>query len=149
MTFAFTERNDVERRRLQELVARLSDRDLSVSLDGGWTVSAVLAHLAFWDRAAIAILDAWERDGFQQPLWFDVSEINDAALPGWLLIPPKDAARQVLAVAAEVDERTAQVSPHLIPAIVSGGRERVLDRSIHRVEHLNEVEEVLRRRASS
>jgi hypothetical protein len=37
------------RQRLRDLVARLDEVSLTRTLDGGWTVSALIAHLAFWD----------------------------------------------------------------------------------------------------
>ena len=51
---------DAERERLRSLVARLSDKELSRPMPGGWTVSAVLAHIAFWDARAIYFLDKWD-----------------------------------------------------------------------------------------
>jgi hypothetical protein len=44
------------RQRLQVLVARLDDAELAYPLGDEWTVAAVLAHLAFWDRRAAILL---------------------------------------------------------------------------------------------
>jgi hypothetical protein len=41
---------DAERERLRALVARLSDKDLSHPMTGGWTVAAVLAIKALSDE---------------------------------------------------------------------------------------------------
>ena len=54
-------RNDAERARLRALVARLSDADLARPMPGGWTVAAVLAHLAFWDQRIMVLLERWEQ----------------------------------------------------------------------------------------
>ncbi|TMQ17769.1 MAG: hypothetical protein E6K82_20865 [Candidatus Rokuibacteriota bacterium] len=48
---SFVAVNDAERTRLQALVKRLTDADLGRAMPAGWTVGAILAHLAFWDRA--------------------------------------------------------------------------------------------------
>ena len=39
--------NATSRQRLRDLDARLDEVSLTRTLDGGWTVSALLAHLAF------------------------------------------------------------------------------------------------------
>jgi hypothetical protein len=39
--------NEDETRRLEELVNKLTDRELSLPMDAGWTVSSVMAHMAF------------------------------------------------------------------------------------------------------
>src|SRR4051794_19219710 len=58
-------RNQAAMQRLTDLVGRLTDDDLARSLGGGWTIKAALAHLAFWDRYAVALLDDWSAHGFQ------------------------------------------------------------------------------------
>src|SRR5882672_2875973 len=54
---SYIARNETERTRLRALVARLSDTDLARPLPAGWTVAGVLAHLAFWDQRALALLE--------------------------------------------------------------------------------------------
>ena len=49
--------NAAEFRRLRALVERLSDADLARPTPGGWTVSASLAHVAFWDQRILFWLD--------------------------------------------------------------------------------------------
>ena len=53
------EANDRERRRLVLLVASLDDAALAEGVHGRWTVAAKLAHLAYWDRFALALLELW------------------------------------------------------------------------------------------
>src|ERR671939_89289 len=52
-----------ERQRLEALVRRLSDPELTRQMDDGWTVAAVLAHLALWDRRATVLVERWRRTG--------------------------------------------------------------------------------------
>ncbi len=124
-------RNDTARQRLSETVARLAADDLDRSLGDGWTVKAALAHMAFWDRFAQALIDRWDREGYQQTA-LDPDPINEAGLPNWLALSPEHVERDVIAAADAVDCRVAAVSPELAAAIVAGGRERVLDRTRHR-----------------
>src|SRR5262249_31585037 len=49
--------------RLRALVGRLSDADLARPLEAGWTVAAVLAHVAFWDQRAFILLEGWRKSG--------------------------------------------------------------------------------------
>ena len=53
--------NQTQLARLEALVSRLGDRELSRPLEAGWTVAGVLAHLAFWDYRIVTLLDAWGR----------------------------------------------------------------------------------------
>ena len=50
MTDSINQANDESRRRLADVIARLSDDDLATVIDGEWTVAAEFGHLAFWDR---------------------------------------------------------------------------------------------------
>ena len=74
--------NDRERRRLEALVDKLDDAALSRAMPAGWTVAAVLAHLAFWDQRIVVLVDLLKR-GLPVPteLAADVDWINDAAKP--------------------------------------------------------------------
>ena len=139
---SYTDRNASSLRRLQTLIGRLHDDDFNRDAGGGWTVGAVLAHIAFWDRYVTTRLSRWEKQGFDStPL--DPDSINDAALPGWRAIPGRIAATEALAAAQECDARTAGATEVLAAAILAAGRLRVLDRSIHRGEHLNQIERAL------
>ncbi len=82
---AYVAENEVERKRLASLVARLSDQDLARPMPGGWTVASVLGHVAFWDQRIIALIEEWRKAGVGTPPK-DVDEsqvdwINDATKP--------------------------------------------------------------------
>lgn len=135
-------RNDASRARLRALVERLSEADLRRPLGAGWTVSAALAHLAFWDRRNEGLLADWERGGVRiTPV--DADAVNEAALPAWRAIPPRDAAREVLAAAEAVDRKIAALPAELAQAIRTA-RPISVDRSHHRDEHIEEIEQALR-----
>ena len=65
MTSDLHARNRASRDRLAAVIEQLGDR--VVEVPGGWTASALLAHIAFWDRLAIVRLEKYLRDG-EQPL---------------------------------------------------------------------------------
>jgi hypothetical protein len=139
---AYVARTTASRERLETVIGRLRDEHYGRDAGGGWTISALLAHLAFWDRLTLERLRRWEREGFSAtPV--DADPINDAALPGWLAIPGKAAAAEVLAAARLTDERMARVRDDLVTAVVGAGRLRALDRSVHRNEHLDQIERAL------
>jgi hypothetical protein len=140
---SYIERNSSSLRRLRAVIGGLHDDDFNRDAGGGWTIGAVLAHVAFWDRYVTTRLSRWEKQGFEStPL--DPDSINDAALPGWRAIPGRLAASEALAAAQECDDRTAGVAEVLAAAILAAGRLRVLDRSIHRGEHIDQIERALR-----
>ena len=60
---SFVERNRASTDRIRQLVARLSDEEMKRPVGEHWTVSIALAHLAFWDRRVLYVLDMTERDG--------------------------------------------------------------------------------------
>lgn len=145
MDRSFIVRNDVERERLGIIVARLGDADLARPLDPGWTVGATLAHVAFWDRF---VLTRWERalgeGGPVPPLDDGVLDlINAAGLGQWRAIPGRDAARMAVDAAVALDRLVERLSPEAVRAAQERGQHRLLDRSEHRREHLDEIEGVL------
>ena len=94
----YVARNDRERDRLKQLVARLSDEDMGRRLDGGWTIGDALGHLAFYDRRAQVLLERFARDGvFASP--YDFETINQALLYLTRRLPPRMIAEEVIAAA--------------------------------------------------
>ncbi len=142
----FIARNNAERARLQALVARLSDADLAHPMPGGWTVAAVLAHLAFWDQRILVLLERWERSPSAVPPVIneaDVDWINDAAKPHFLAMDPRRAAELAVAVAEAVDATVAALPDDLLARNAAAGSPLLMTRAEHRGEHLREIEHVL------
>jgi hypothetical protein len=142
---SYVARNAASRGRLETVASGLREGDFTRDVGGGWTVAALLAHLAFWDRFVIERLTRWEGSGFEAAV-FDADVINDAALPGWRAIPGPAARQEVLAAAVQCDERVERVGDELAAAIIGAGRQRMLDRSLHREEHIARIERVSGRR---
>lgn len=130
--------------RLAILGARLSDRELTVEIDPPWTAAGLFAHVAFWDRF---VLERWglaaER-GERTPMVVDgglMDRINDASLRQWLAIPARIAVEEFLAAAAELEELISQLDATIVSELVGEGRERLVDRSLHRGDHIRTLEE--------
>jgi hypothetical protein len=101
-----------------------------------------MAHLAFWDRRVLYVLDMTERDG---KLFIPEINIfvNDLSLPLWAAIPPRAAAEIAIRTAATLDERLATFPEHLLEEIYQYNKRWVV-RALHRDEHLDEVDVTLR-----
>ena len=142
----FIARNDATRSRLRVLVARLSDADLARPMPGGWTVAAVLAHLAFWDQRIMVLLERWEQSPSAVPPLIneaDVDWVNDAAKPHFLAMPPRRAAELAVAIAEAVDAKVAALPDDLLARNEAAGKPLHMTRAEHRREHLGEIEHVL------
>jgi len=150
--------NDAERERLRSLITRLSDKELSRPMPGGWTVAAVLAHIGFWDARAIFFLDKWARGVEPSTADYDSADvhwINDSAKPLCLALPPRDAADLALRLAEESDGKVAALSDEMLGKIRAAGRSAPpnlqdpngspfnLSRARHRKEHLDDIERAL------
>jgi hypothetical protein len=149
MDRGYEERNRRERERQEALCARLSDVDLGRELVGGWTVAAALAHLAFWDRRTVAALEELARH--EAPASWSTSAadwdvVNAGELDRWLAMPPREAIAEALDAARACDSRVEAAPAEVAEGLIAAGRARMLDRSVHRAEHLDQIERALAER---
>jgi hypothetical protein len=146
MDRGYVAENDRERARMRELVGGMTDAELSRPMPAGWTVSAVLAHVAYWDARAIYWLGKWasgvEVSAYEPE---NTEAVNEAAKPLCLALAPRDALRLALRLADESDARVKAISDEMLAKIVATGAPPFnLSRAIHRSEHLDDIERVLR-----
>jgi hypothetical protein len=137
------EANSASRSRLRALAERLSEDEMVHPLDGPWSASAVFAHLAFWDRFCRARWIQAERARIPTPIPLEdglLELVNDADLHHWASVPPDIAVEESLEAAERVDALIAQLDDDTALKIEAEGRRRLIDRSIHRHEHLRLVE---------
>jgi hypothetical protein len=137
--------NAQENAHLRKLVERLNDDDLDIPLEAGWTISAVLAHLAFWDQRAITLIGKWKKEGVG-PSPIDTDIVNEATRSLCLAIQPRKAAELAVALAGEVDKIIADLAPEMVEAIQAKGTTVKLRRADHRRTHLAEIEKALKDR---
>jgi hypothetical protein len=142
MDRSFVELNRASTQRIRALAARLSDEEMQHPVGEHWTVAIVLAHLAFWDRRVMYVLDMTERDGKLFIPEIDIF-VNDLSLPLWAAIPPREAARIAIETAETLDKRLVEFPPALLEGIFSYNKRWVV-RSLHRDEHLDEAETALK-----
>lgn len=139
---SFREQNRTSTERIRTLVAHLSDEQLQQPVGAHWTVATTLIHIAFWDRRVLDILERSEQEGTLITPTIDVV-VNDFALPFWAAIPPRAAAQIALDMAGTLDARLESCSPSLL-ADLYARNERWVNRSLHRGQHLDEIEALFR-----
>ncbi len=139
---SFIERNRASTERIRALAARLSDEEMQHPVGEHWTVAIALAHLAFWDRRVLYVLDMTERDGKLFIPEIDIF-VNDLSLPLWAAIPPRAAARIGIETAEALDKRLEDFSPALLEEIYAYNK-RWVERALHRGEHLDEADAALK-----
>ncbi|MSQ29267.1 MAG: hypothetical protein EXR68_02105 [Dehalococcoidia bacterium] len=138
-------RNEEERERFIDLGGRLSTDDLLTVVHGDWTIAATFAHIAFWDRFALTVLERWAAG---QPFRIDVSDwyddvLNDAALAESLALDPVVAARLAIDTATAVDGQLSQMSQADSERLAADaarpetGANWLLHRYRHRAAHLD------------
>lgn len=144
MTSPFVKENDESRQRLEGLVRGLSPEDLARTTPHGWTVSALLAHLAFWDQRVLVLLRRWKKQGVD-PSPIDADAVNDSLKPLCLALEPRSITALCLSSAKEADAEIEAVSAELLKAIqATAGTQFRLNRAIHRNGHLDDIELLLK-----
>lgn len=140
---SFTAENTAQCERLNALAARLADDDLLRPLGFGWTVAAALVHLAYWDRNREATLKRWLASGDLVTSGSSPDPTNDAVFALSQAIPPRAALKLAIEAAEAVDRLVAQLTSEQIAALESAGMGRMVNRSLHRREHLDQIEQAL------
>ncbi len=141
MDRSFVERNRAATERIRAMAA-LSDEQLQVRVGQHWTVAIVLAHLAFWERRVLLVLDRTEQEGKLIPAEMDIF-VNDLSLPLWAAIPVREAGRLAIECAETVDRRLEAFPQGLLEEIYAYNPRWVV-RAQHRNQHLDEADEALK-----
>ena len=146
MAFPYSQQNRESRQKLESLVRRLTDTDLALSTDYGWTISALLAHLAFWDERMSAILERWQESGLDEsPI--DSYAVNEALKPICHALEPRLAADLALAAAEKLDATFDTLSDDFVKQIEkhieARGIQFRMNRALHRDGHLKDMEALL------
>ena len=139
----FVERNAHSRNRLLAIIEGLSAEELLRPIDGAWTTSALLAHMGFWDRFVVERWRLAARSGGGTPIAIEdaaLDLVNDANMPDWLALSPDAVGPSCLDAAETVDRYVADLDDDVVAAVVAEGRPRMLDRSLHRSDHLATID---------
>jgi len=141
MDRSFIELNRASQERMRTLARRLSDEEFLTKVGKHWTVGIVYAHIAWWDRRVMYVLDVTEKDNTLFIPEIDIS-VNDLSLPLWAAVPPREAVRIAMESAETLDKRLGEYSPALLEEIYNYNKRWVI-RALHRNEHLGEAEAAL------
>ena len=143
MTFPFAQENAESRQRLETLVRKLTDQDLARSTDYGWTIAALLAHVAFWDQRMLVILKRWKETGFD-PSPIDSAAVNDALKVLCHALDPRRAIELCLSSAEALDAELAALTPEFVKQveehIEATSTQFRMNRSLHRNDHVKDIE---------
>ena len=140
---SFVQPNRASTERMRRLLRRLSEDELQSPVGAHWTVAIALAHLAFWDRRVLYALERTAKDGKLLAPSIDLL-VNDLSLPLWAAIPPREAARLAIERSDERDKRLEAFPRPLLEEVFNYNKRWVM-RSLHRNEHLDEVDRALQR----
>lgn len=139
---SYNDHNRASTERIKKLAARLTDEEMQTRVSEHWTVAIALAHLAWWDRRVMYVLDRTAQDGKLFIPEIDIF-VNDLSLPLWAAIPPREAARIAIETSADLDARLETYPPNLLEEIYNYNKRWVV-RALHRNEHLDEVDAALK-----
>ena len=143
----YVKENSKSRERLRKLVNEITDEELKLVIyKEGWTIAAILAHVAFWDERRVILMKKWKQKSqiHLGDLEMDVYHVfNDTMLSFLLEIPPRKAANMAVLAAEKVDRELEKASPDLIAALKASKYPLAFNRSVHRKMHLDEMEALL------
>ena len=109
MDRSFIELNRASQERMRTLAGRLTDEELQTRVGQHWTVGIVYAHIAWWDRRVMYVLDMTEKDNKLFIPEIDIF-VNDLSLPLWAAVPPREAVRIAMETAETLDKRLEDLS---------------------------------------
>jgi hypothetical protein len=139
---SFIELNNISRERMLAIADRLSDDEMQTKVGEHWTISIVYAHIAWWDRRVMHVLDMSEKNGKVFIPEIDIF-VNDLSLPLWAAVPAREAVRIAMENAEAVDKRLETYPEALLEEIHNYNKRWVI-RALHRNEHLDEAESALK-----
>ncbi len=141
---SYNQLNRASTERIKKLAASLSDEEMQTRVGEHWTVAIALAHLAWWDRRVMYVLDMTAKNGKLFIPEIDII-VNDLSLPLWAAIPPYKAARIAIETLEDLDKQI-EIYPQVLLEEIYNHNKRWVVRALHRNEHLDEVDAALKNR---
>ncbi len=129
---------------IRKFLSTLTDADLSTPMPAGWTVSAVICHLVFWDQRALTLLEKWDKEAIAYSA-IDTDVINEVTRYFFLNVPQRAAVDLFLRTAEILDDRISRLEPARIKEIEDMGKNVHLLRADHREMHLADIKMALGR----
>jgi uncharacterized damage-inducible protein DinB len=127
--------------RMRKIIDQISEEEFSTSIGSEWTISMTLAHLALWDQRVIFVIEsAIKNDKLHAP--FYDGQLNDILTPLLKAIPAAETARMAIATAERLDKELEKCPKQFLEEMKKVNR-RLVERSIHRNSHLEEIENAI------
>ncbi len=145
------ERNRDSLAKMREVFAGISPEDMQLpSGEGLWTVGQLIGHMGFWERFNHARWkEALARGSGAVPFPLPdgtADVLNDAQAQSWGSLAssqPPVVMAETVASAEALDELIATLPADVPLAKLLRDQPRVLDRSLHRAEHLAQIQTAL------
>ncbi len=137
----FQAKNAQTREQLNALLAQRTAAELQREVSHGWTITATLAHLTFWDLRALVLIEQFEQAGVSASA-MDIEIANEIVQRLASSIAPIAARQLWLETATSLDQRIEALPDSLIEAIQAADVFN-LPRHEHRAEHIAEIAQVL------
>ena len=139
---SYIELNRASRERMRKLADILTDEQMQTRVGEHWTVSIVYAHIAWWERRVMYVLDMTEKEGKLFVPQIDIF-VNDLSLPLWAAVPAREAVRIAMENAEAVDKRLENYPQAFLEELFNYNKRWVI-RALHRNEHLDEADAALK-----
>ena len=134
---SYIELNRASRERMRRLADSLTDEQMQTKVGEHWTVSIVYAHIAWWERRVMYVLDMTKKEGKLFVPQIDIF-VNDLSLPLWAVVPAREAVRIAMENAEAVDKRLENYPQAFLEELFNYNKRWVI-RALHRNEHLDEA----------
>ena len=140
---SYKDLNRASTERIKKLAASLTDQEMQTRVGEHWTVSIALAHIAWWERRVMYVLDMNTKEGKLVIPNIDII-VNDISLPFWAAVPAREVAHIAIETSENVDKQLEVYPQDLLEEIYNQNKRFVI-RALHRNEHLDEVDAALKR----
>jgi hypothetical protein len=130
--------------RMRKIIGHISEDDFVQRTGNDWTIAITLAHVALWDQRVIFVIESARKNNKLHAPFYD-EQLNDILTPLLAAIPAQEAIRLAISTAERVDIEIEECPKELL-AEMKEVNIRLLDRSIHRNLHLDEIENTIMRK---
>jgi hypothetical protein len=130
--------------RLKKVVQNLSKEELTQTTRNKWPVFINLAHVAFWDQRVIHVVELAKKNNMLTAPLFDL-QLNDILTPLLFAIPPEAAVKLAFDTAGSLDSLLEECPGEIINEMMKVNP-RLVNRSLHRNNHLDSIEAAIPRK---
>jgi hypothetical protein len=127
--------------RMQTLIQGLSEKELTQTSGDNWPIYVMLAHLAFWDQRVVHVIELARKNNVLVVPHFD-DQLNDILAPFLGAISPGEAVEMTIRIARTLDQYLEECPPELFNQMMEVNN-RLVERSLHRNDHLDDIEKMI------